>query len=955
MISWRQLVLCLIGAWCLFLPSRAVPASSPAPTVENGVLDLRNHSFAEQSVVALNGQWRFFWQQWRSPEQLAAMDSRAPGASFIRVPSNWNQYEIAGQAVGGRGFATYDVTILLPPDIRLCSIYVKGISSAFTLYANAQKILTVGSPARDAGEAVPKFTSEVVDVVPEKGRLHLVFHVSNWHHFKGGIWYGIDFGPIKVVNEARVSRVALSFFFLGAVLLMGLYHLRLYFVRQNNKEYLFFALFCLMMSLRIFVLEERLVMCLFPGLPWQLLLRLEYLSFYLGGSAVLAYIYHLFPLEFPVRLHTGLQTVVLIYSGTVVLLPSYYFTRLLKSFQIFAFACVVICVGVLIRAFLKERYGIKTFFVGLLFFSAAVVNDLLFAMGVIRTAYLFHVGSFIFMLSQAVILIRKYARAFQTIEIQEADLNRKNEQLVQELQHRETIEKARRESEALFRAAVKHAPVPMLVCSGDDETVLIMNNKFTEVFGYHARDIPTLEMWRTLVCPDAECRRRVELLWTGDGISGDRVVEVTVACKDGAQKEVSVQASSLADTVIIAIVDLSEHKAAERKRKDLEGRLQHAQKMESIGTIAGGVAHDFNNILSIILGNAELAIDQLGEKAPSLEHVQEIKKASLRAAGIVKHLLNFARKADVTLKPLDIVPVIRDSFRLIRSTIPSSIEMTRKLPDQGVTILADPIQINQVLINICTNASQAMEETGGRLDLDVEQVYMDRFNSLTATRFVPGWYLKIAIRDTGQGIDPEIVNRIFDPYFTTKEVGKGSGLGLSVVMGIVKSHRGAIDVNCKSDKGCEFVILFPVIDEESIEPEGNLQIPGTGTEHILFVDDEPYIAGVSKKGLEQLGFTVVARTDPTEALAAFEQHPDDFDIVVTDMAMPKMTGARLSQKIKAIRPDMPVIICTGYSALLDEEKAKQLGISAFVMKPVEIRRLVETIRSVLDAHDSGQQ
>lgn len=382
--------------------------------------------------------------------------------------------------------------------------------------------------------------------------------------------------------------------------------------------------------------------------------------------------------------------------------------------------------------------------------------------------------------------------------------------------------------------------------------------------------------------------------------------------------------------------------------KDIEAQLQQSRKMESIGTLAGGIAHDFNNLLYMISGNAELALEDTPKWNPVHTNLEEIKSASLRAAGIVKQLLNFSRKTDTGLKPIGAVTVIKESLKFLRSTIPTTIEIRKHLPDADITILADPIQINQILMNLCINASQAMEDTGGILEVNVEMTTIEAGEIKNFVDLTPGKYLKMTVRDTGPGIAEKITNRIFDPYFTTKEMGKGSGMGLSIVHGIVQNHNGAISVDSKLGKGTTFTLLFPMIDEKpKIETETKDKIP-RGHETILFVDDEKAITDMTQKMLERLGYKVETSLNPLQALDLFQSEPDTFDLVITDMTMPQMTGAELSKKLMEIRSDIPVIICTGHSSLIDEEKAKQLGIAGYVMKPVSMSTIAKVIRKVLD-------
>ena len=392
-----------------------------------------------------------------------------------------------------------------------------------------------------------------------------------------------------------------------------------------------------------------------------------------------------------------------------------------------------------------------------------------------------------------------------------------------------------------------------------------------------------------------------------------------------------------------------------KDRKRLESQLFQSRKMESIGTMAGGIAHDFNNILHAMLGNAEMALRETDEGHPSRYYLQGIETACHRASKIVKHLLNFSRKAEQEFKPIDAIAIIKDSLLLLRSTIPSTIDIHQRLPDTEISIIADPVLINQLLINICSNASQAMEETGGVLEIKVENVVLTEKETHIYQNLKPGIYLRITISDTGPGIAPEIIDRIFDPYFTTKPAGKGSGMGLAVAHGIVQNHNGAITVDSQLGKGALFSIFFKVVSEKPVIDENETDETPLGNEKILFIDDEEAIVNIVEKMLQRLGYTVKATMNPLEALALFRSDPARFDLVITDMTMPKMSGVELYKELIKIRSDIPVIICTGYSSLIDEEEASALGISACVHKPVGLRELAQTIRNVLDAKKGPTQ
>ncbi|MCP4683290.1 MAG: response regulator [Desulfobacterales bacterium] len=396
------------------------------------------------------------------------------------------------------------------------------------------------------------------------------------------------------------------------------------------------------------------------------------------------------------------------------------------------------------------------------------------------------------------------------------------------------------------------------------------------------------------------------------------------------------------------VINVTERKIAEDEKSKLQKQLQLSQKMESIGTLAGGIAHDFNNILGIILGNAELAVDDVGEWNPARQNLKEIKTASLRAKNLVKQLLNFSRKTDSKRKPVKISPIIEDFFRLLKPLIPTNIDIQKEIFDESAVVLADPTQIHQIMLNLCTNAIHAMSENGGIIDVGLSSVYIGEDDAAQHIELNQGHYVKFTIGDTGHGIAKENLERVFDPYFTTREVGQGSGIGLSVVHGIIKSHDGAISIDSEHGKGTKIKVFLPLLENEPADdPKNRKELP-TGAERILIVDDESSMANMIGQMLERLGYTVTVHTSSEDALDVFQIRSDDFDLVITDMTMPEITGDRLAKELRNIRSDIPVILCTGFSEQMNEEKAAEIGIQALIMKPIVKQELAETVRNVLD-------
>lgn len=389
--------------------------------------------------------------------------------------------------------------------------------------------------------------------------------------------------------------------------------------------------------------------------------------------------------------------------------------------------------------------------------------------------------------------------------------------------------------------------------------------------------------------------------------------------------------------------NITQRKKAEEQKNILEEKLRQSHKMEAVGTLAGGIAHDFNNILGIIIGHTELALKKIPIQNDALRHMEKIKTAGLRAKDVTHQLLSFSRKTEQKKEPLRIIPIVKESIKLMRATMPTSIEIKVETDDDLTFIKADPTQIQQVIINLCTNAAHAMEKEGGLLKVRLTREIKDQ-----QKRDLPsGSYLLLSVSDTGGGIPPEIQGKVFDPYFTTKKTGQGSGMGLAIVHGIVKSHDGHIILENQYKIGTTINVFFPICKETLLEQETEQDELLNGSETILFIDDEASIVDFNTEMLQELGYTVESEQDPVAALKLFKINHSSFDIVITDMTMPHMTGLEVMKQIRSIRPDIPVIICTGYSTLINNDEADKMKVDALLIKPVLRGTLAKTIRKVL--------
>jgi len=392
--------------------------------------------------------------------------------------------------------------------------------------------------------------------------------------------------------------------------------------------------------------------------------------------------------------------------------------------------------------------------------------------------------------------------------------------------------------------------------------------------------------------------------------------------------------------------DITERKKNEEEREKLERQVRQSQKMEAIGTLAGGIAHDFNNILSIILGYNELAMLDI-DPAKRLQNLEEVRKGAERARDLVRQILAFSRKTDQERQPLQISLIIKETLKMLRSSIPTTIEIRQNIASNS-RVMADSTQIHQVIMNLCTNAYQVMRETGGTLAVSLTEIDIGE-GEYGYADLHPGRYLRLEVSDTGCGIDPAIRDKIFEPYFTTKPQGEGTGMGLAVVHGIVKSHKGYLSVYSEPGKGTSFHVYLPVTETEpASEPETPVSevLIGNG-ERILFVDDEEQITRIAQSMLKNNGYQVTACSSGVQALEEFRRHPDQFDLVITDMTMPHMTGIDLARQILAVNPALPVILCTGQSELVNREIALDMGCCAYLNKPILKQTLLRAVQKAL--------
>lgn len=514
--------------------------------------------------------------------------------------------------------------------------------------------------------------------------------------------------------------------------------------------------------------------------------------------------------------------------------------------------------------------------------------------------------------------------------------------VIRDITDRKAAEESIRNSEAKLNAIFNSTLDGILVVDPVSRKFNAGNRAICEMLGYTLDELVHLRV--DLIHPEEDKARILKQYEQLAGGETAFAADIPVQRKDGTVFYADIVASPMIigeqRFQIGVFRDVS-------RRREVEARLRQSQKLEAIGTLAGGIAHDFNNILAAILGFGELALEATRESSVQ-ENLEQVIKAGNRARELIKQILSISRQSTLESSPQLMQVIAKEVVKLLRATIPATIEIRQDICSDCDPVLADPTQIHQILMNLGTNAFHAMEETGGVLKIDLRQIELGRSDDFSMFGMPPGRYVRLDVIDSGCGMEQEIIEHIFEPYYTTKAQGKGSGLGLAVVQGIVESHGGKII--CRSDpgQGSTFSVVLPVAAKsEAASREVQQEITG-GNERILLVDDEESLALLGKKNLESLGYRVLSVTSGLDALQRFRDNPQDFDLVITDQTMPHLAGDNLARKILEIRPDMPVILCTGHSSVINEELAKSIGIKAFLLKPITQKTLAESVRMVLN-------
>lgn len=512
-----------------------------------------------------------------------------------------------------------------------------------------------------------------------------------------------------------------------------------------------------------------------------------------------------------------------------------------------------------------------------------------------------------------------------------------------------------KESGAKYRAITN--AIPDAVITVDDQGIITLWNQAAErIFGYNKQEAEGRKLSQ-LIIPvkyrQSFMRAMQGFKKTGKGAVVGRVVELTGVNKEGKHFPVEIYVATvrLNDRwyAVSMIRNISMRKKGEAERKSLQEQIRRAQKMEAIGTLAGGIAHNFNNVLVAIFGFTDLALLETSKGSSVWQNLTQVKAAGNRAKKLVTQILAFSRQSESSRQPLDVAPVIRETLKMLRTTLPSSVNIKQNIGAGSFTIMAEPAQFHRVLMKLCLNAVAAMSDQNGILEVDLGTIEikaddMDKYDNIAAGR-----YLNLTISDTGRGMDQATIDRVFEPFFTTREKTVGTGMGLAVVHGIVQSYQGCITITSELGQGSIFSVLIPLLTEDDIDQQAAamaVNLPPKGDGLVLLVDDEEALVTLGQKMLEYLGYEVVVSTSSVEALKMFRAEPDKFDMVITDQTMPDLTGGELAAKILEMR-DIPIILCTDFSEVMPESKTRDIGVKGHLVKPLSINDLALACQQAL--------
>ncbi|MHC4536410.1 MAG: 7TM diverse intracellular signaling domain-containing protein, partial [Planctomycetota bacterium] len=895
------------------------------PRVENGMLDLSTWDLENDGPVSLSGEWEFYW--YAHLKQADLSNETPPAMSgFIEVPGTWNGYRVNGEKISGKGYATYRLRIRLAKTGQILAFKFLDMAVAFSVYVNGKKIMSAGIPGKDFESTVPQFYPQVVELNPGSKQLEVVILVSNFHHRKGGAWEPILLGLKDDMRQIRQKALYLNFFLFGGILIMGIYHIGLFVFRTQEKSTLFFGIFCFLIAIRSLVTGERYLIDLFPNFNWEVHTKIAYLTFYAGVPVFAMYARNIFSREISKPVIHLIAIVGAFFSAVIIITPARIYTHTSPFFQIFAILAFLYGLYVLILCLYRKRQGARFYLAGFVVLFITLVNDILYSNLIIETGYMIQLGLLVFIFSQAFLLSLLSSKAFATVELQSRKLEDTNKAYKQEIVERRRTEEALRESEEKYRLLVENSNEAVVVAQ--EGMLRFFNARTSELSGYSEGELksrPFIEM----IHPEDRDLVQKNYLRRINGEPAPETYVFRVMHKDGSVKWANISAVKIswegAPATLNFLMDITE-------KRQLEEELQKAQKLESIGVLAGGIAHDFNNILVSIMGNISLAKMDVNQHDTIYKLLEKAENASKRATDLTQQLLTFSRGGAPIKKVTTISDVIVDCSAFVVSG--SNVRCDFNMPADLWPVEIDVGQIGQVIQNIIINAEQAMPD-GGIIRISAENTFVESNHGLPLK---PGKYVKIDIQDQGTGIPEVYLNKIFDPYFTSKQ--KGSGLGLTTAFSIIRKHDGHIVAKSQLEAGTTFTVYLPSSKEKVPQKTEDRHAEISGKGKILAMDDEEMIRDLVGDMLNRLGYEAEVARHGEEAIHIYRraiESGEPFDAVILDLTVPGgMGGKETIERLRELDSNLKAIVSSGYSNDPIMSEPKKYGFSSVVVKPFDI-------------------
>ena len=806
---------------CLDDSPRRIP-----PRAVNGILDLSDWDLKKDGPVDLVGEYEFYWMQHLTPEDFS---KTTPGekAEFIKVPGYWAGHQLGAKELPGQGYVTYRLTVILNKQKESLALRTVEISNAYIIFVNGQKVGSLGIPGNSFETTVPRQFPQIFDIAHRTNQMEIIIQVSNFHHRRGGIWEIIQLGREKDMRKAQSKRLSFDLFLIGSMVLMALYHLGLFIVRKKDRSPLYFSIFCFLMAIRSLTTGGRSLVLLFPEISWELMLKFEYLSFYLAVPAFAMFMRSIFQ-KFSERFLRLLEILAIAFSAVVIFTPARFFSHTLNILEIITLGTLIYGLYVIFASLSQKRIEAFVFLLGFSILFLAIINDMLHVENIIHTGFFAQFGFFFFILSQAFLLSYRHSATLTTVETQQIDLRDTLESLKAEILDRVQAEEALSESEEKYRT-ILHSIEEGYYEVDLSGNLTFFNETLCRHLGYSKDELMGMNNRQFMNPETAERVYKTfnSVLQTGEPA---QAFDWEMIAKDGSKKFVELSVSLMRDPEGHPIGfrgvarDISERKKAEEQAKLHQQQLMHASKMVALGTLVSGVAHEVNNPNNFIMLNSPILKEAWDSAMPILEKYYEkngdfilggmkyteirenlpnlfsgISDGAKRIKQIVDDLKNYVRDntADLT-QSVDINDVLKSTVSLLSNMIKNSTNHFSIEYGRNVPLLKGNFQrLEQVIINLVQNACQALPDARKGIFISVQ--YIEEKSAII-----------IKVRDEGMGISPETLNHITDPFFTTKHDSGGVGLGLSISSKIIEEHGGSMHFESEMGAGTKVTITLPV-------------------------------------------------------------------------------------------------------------------------------------------------